>query len=40
MVCLLDSGTDFFTIVAGVLQGDTIALYMFIIYVVYVLQRQ
>ena len=26
-----DGGTDFFDIVAGVLQGDTLALYLFII---------
>ena len=30
-VCSLDGDTDFFDIVAGVLQGDTLALYLFII---------
>ena len=32
-VCSLDGDTDYFDIVAGVLQGDTLALYLFIIYV-------
>ena len=30
--------TDFFAVVAGVLQGDTLAQYMFVIYQDYVLQ--
>ena len=30
-VCSLDGDTDYFDIVAGVLQGDTLALYLFII---------
>ena len=37
-VCLLDGDTDFFDIVAGVLQGDTFALYLFIICLDYILQ--
>ena len=32
-----DGDTDYFDIVAGVLQGDTLALYLFIIYLDYVL---
>ena len=35
----LDGDTDFFDIVAGVLQGDSLALYLFIIYLNYVFQR-
>ena len=34
----LDGGTDYFDIVAGVLQGDTLALYLFIICLDYVLR--
>ena len=33
-----DGDTDFFEIVAGVLQGDTLALYLFIIYLDYELR--
>ena len=33
-----DGGTDYFDIVAGVLQGDTLAPYLFIIYLDYVLR--
>ena len=33
----LDGDTDFFNIVAGVLQGDTLVPYFFIIYLDYVL---
>ena len=36
-VCSPDRDTDFFDIVAGVLQGDTLALYLFIICLDYVL---
>ena len=36
-VCSPDGDTDFFDIVAGVLQGDTVALYLFIICLDYVL---
>ena len=35
----LDGDTDYFDIVAGVLQGDTLAPYLFIICVDYVLRR-
>ena len=38
MVCSLDEDTDFFGIVAGVLQRDTLVLYLFIIYLDYILQ--
>ena len=31
-----DGDTEYFDIVAGVLQGDTLAVYLFIIYLVYV----
>ena len=34
----LDGDTDFFDIVAGVLQGDTLAPYLFIICLDYILQ--
>ena len=34
-----DRGTDYFEIVAGVLQGDTLAPYLFIIYLDYVLRK-
>ena len=34
-----DANTDYFDIVAGVLQGDTLAPYLFIIYLDYVLRR-
>ena len=37
MVCSPDGNTDFFDIVTGVLQEDTIALYMFIICLDYIL---
>ena len=37
-VLSLDADTDFFDVVAGVLQGDTLALYSFIICPDYVLQ--
>ena len=37
-VCSLDRDTDFFDIVAGVLLGDTLAPYLFIICLDYVLQ--
>ena len=37
-VCLLDGDTDFFDIVAGVLQGDTLAPYLLIICQDYVLR--
>ena len=37
MVCSPDGDADFFDIVTGVLQGDTLAPYMFIIYLDYVL---
>ena len=33
-----DGDTDYFDIVAGVLQGDTLAPYLFIIWLVYVLR--
>ena len=33
-----DRETDFFDIVAGILQGDTLAPYLFIIYIDYVLR--
>ena len=36
-VCLPDGDADFFNIVAGVLQGDTLALYLFIICLDYIL---
>ena len=36
-VCLLDGDSDFFDIVTGVLQGDTLAPYLFIICLDYVL---
>ena len=35
-VCSQDADTDFFNIVAEVLQGDTLALYLFIICLKYV----
>ena len=38
MVQLLDRDIDFFDIVAGIFQEDTLALYLFIIYLDYVLQ--
>ena len=37
-VCSPDGGIDFFDIVAGVLQGDTLAPYLFIICLDYILQ--
>ena len=37
-VCFLDGDTDYFNIVAGVLQGNTLALYLFIICLAYVLR--
>ena len=37
-VCSLDGDIDYFDIVAGVLQGDTLAPYLFIIYLEYVLR--
>ena len=37
-VCSPDGDTDYFDIVAGVLQGDTLALYLFIICLDYVLR--
>ena len=37
-VCCLDGGTDYFDIEACVLQGDTLAPYLFIIYLNYVLR--
>ena len=37
-VCSPDGDTDYFNIVAGVLQGDTLAPYLFIIYLDYVLR--
>ena len=37
MVCSPDGNTDFFDIVTGVLQEDTIALYIFIICLDYIL---
>ena len=37
-VCSLDGDTYYFDIVAGVLQGDTLAPYLFVIYLVYVLR--
>ena len=36
-VCLPDGDTDFFNIDTGVLQGDTLASFMFIIYLDYML---
>ena len=36
-VCLLDGGTDYFDIVTGVLQDDTLVPYLFIIFLDYVL---
>ena len=33
-----DGDTDFFDIIAGVLQGDTLALYLFIIFLNYVIR--
>ena len=38
VVCLLDEDTDFFDIVSGILLGDTLAPYMFIICQDYLLQ--
>ena len=38
LVCALDGDTDFFSIVAEVWQGDTIAPYMFIFCLDYVLR--
>ena len=38
IVCSPDWDTDYFGIVAGVLQGDTFAPYLFIIYLDYVLR--
>ena len=35
-VCSLDGNTDYFNIIAGLLQGDTLALYLFIICLNYV----
>ena len=37
-VCSLDGDTDYFDIVAGVLQGDTLSPYLFIICLDYVLR--
>ena len=37
-VCLPDGDTDFFDIVAGVLQGDTLSPYLFLICINYVLR--
>ena len=37
-VCSLDGDTNYFNITAGVLQGDTLAPYLFIIYLDYVLK--
>ena len=37
MVCSPDQDTDFFNIVAGVLQGDTLATYLFILSLGYIL---
>ena len=37
-VCSSDGDTDYFNIVAGVLQGDTLAPYLFIICLDYVLR--
>ena len=37
-VCSLDGDTDYFDIVAGVLQGDTLAPYLFIICLDYMLR--
>ena len=37
MVHSLGGNTDFFEVVAGVLQGDTLAPYIFIIYLDYIL---
>ena len=37
-VCSPDGGTDYFDIAAGVLQGDTLAPYLFIICLEYVLR--
>ena len=34
-----DGDTDYFNIVAGVLQGDTLAPYLFIIYLDYMLRK-
>ena len=39
MVCSPDGNTEFFDIIAGVLQGDTLAPYIFIICLDYVLRR-
>ena len=36
-VCPLNGDTDFFDILSGVLQGDTLASYLFLIYLDYVL---
>ena len=38
MVYLLEGETDFFNIVIGVLQGDTLVSYLFIVCLDYVLQ--
>ena len=38
MVCPLDGDTDLFDIVTGILQGDTLAPYMFMLCLDYVLQ--
>ena len=35
-----DRDTDYFDIIAGVLQGDTLAIYLFIICLYYVLRSQ
>ena len=40
MVCAPDENTDFFDVVTGVSQGDTIELYMLVIYLDYVLRMQ
>ena len=37
MVCTPDGNTNFFNIVTGVLQGDALAPYLFIIYLDYIL---
>ena len=37
IIYLPDRDTDFFDIVAGILQGDTLALYLFIICLDYIL---
>ena len=38
MVCSPDGSTNFFDIIAGILQGDTLTPYLFIIWLDYILR--